>query len=497
MEKVAVIDIGSNSIRLVVFEVSSKGFNVIDEMKATVRLGDGLGADGRLQAASMDKAIEALKRFAVVSHVYGASVSAVATAASRKAVNGLEFMERIKSETGIEVRLIKGEEEAELDYLGAIHSLDINDGLMMDIGGGSTELVLIRERQAVQRISLPFGSLDLARRFELVQTVSPEKAEELVKFLKQSFAEIPWLKGCGKGPLIGIGGVIRNIGKIDRKKKQYPLDLAHGYVMNYDDVRQMYDFVEGKNLAERKLIEGLASERADIFVGANAAVKILMEYTKTEELLISGYGIREGVIYQRILEKYKLNDVLDDSLENLMDLYQVNYRHAFHVYHLYSQLFAQLQKLHGIEENFTKINKAAALLHDIGLAIRFYDHHEHTYYLILNAGLVGLSHRELVLSAHIAASHRLKKFKLATDEYKMILKKEEKLLIRKAGILLQLANSLDRSLIGKISAVNCDIKEDKVIIKTVSDESCLLEISEAMQAAAVFEKIFNKSLQIV
>lgn len=496
MERVAVIDIGSNSVRLVIFEVSNKGFNVIDEMKATVRLGEGLESHPYLSADSMKRAIETLRRFETACRVHGAAILAVATAATRKAKNGQAFVERIEQETGIAVRIISGQEEAFMDYLGVIHSTAVTEGLLIDIGGGSTELVLIRNREAVQSVSLPFGSLDLTRKFALTQTVTPDNEAKLTQYLKETFRKIAWLRDDPPGPLLGVGGIIRNIGKIDRRKKEYPLDLAHGYTLDYNDVKSIYDTVKGRDLEERKLVDGLACDRADIFVGANAVVKILMEFTGIKQLTISGYGLREGIIYHRILQKSPLGDVLEDSLEHIMDQYRVDYRHAYHVYHLYGQLFGQLQELHGIEEDLTQVNKVAALLHDIGLAIRYYDHQEHTFYLILNAGLVGLTHRELVLSAYIAASHRLKKFKTVVDEYKNLLKKDDRLLIRKAGVLMQIANSLDRGLIGKISDVSCQIGAQRVVIRITAQEDAALEKNEAMEAAAAFKKIFHKELVV-
>ncbi len=128
-----------------------------------------------------------------------------------------------------------------------------------------------------------------------------------------------------------------------------------------------------------------------------------------------------------------MDNVLDASLENIMDIYRINKQHGYHVYKLYNKLFEELSEVHGIKEDMTRINKTAALLHDIGVNIRFYNHHEHTFYMILNAGITGLSHRELILSACIAASHRLKRFKFVLDDYKAILKKGDRLIVKKAA----------------------------------------------------------------
>lgn len=498
MEKVAVIDLGSNSVRLVIFEVTSKGFKVIDDMKETVRLGEGLEESQKLSPWSMEKAILTLKMFRSVCFSYRASLIAVATAAMRKAGNSPEFLQRIKEETGIELRIISGEEEAYLDYIGVINSIDVTDGVIMDIGGGSTELVQFADKQLIEAVSLPFGSLDLTRKFRLAEQVELANELGLSNFLEQAFRKVPWAGKAINGPLIGIGGIIRNIGKIDRKRKKYPLDIAHNYSVDFQDINEIYDIVKNRQLPDRYSIEGLSQERTDIFVGASAAVKIFMEMSGIKKMITSGYGLREGLVYQHIgmLPPVK-EDVLDASLDNIMHMYQVDTRHAYHVHTLYQKLFRLLQEVHGIEEDLTRINKTAALLHDIGVNIRFYDHHEHTFYLILNTGITGLSHRELLLSAYIAASHRTKKFKAPLDEYKGVLNKGDKILVRKAGIILQIANSLDRSMVGKIKDIDCLVESGKVTIRLTAEDNCELEKKDALCAADNFKKIFERELVIL
>jgi exopolyphosphatase/guanosine-5'-triphosphate,3'-diphosphate pyrophosphatase len=499
MKKTAVIDLGSNSVRLVIFEVWPKGFSVIDDMKESVRLEEGLDDLQNLSKSSMDKAIQTLKMFRSVCLAYGASLIAVATAAVRKANNREVFIRRIEKETGIKVRLISGEEEAYFDYLGVVNGVEVTDGVIMDIGGGSTELILIEDKKLKDAVSLPFGSIDLTNKFNLAEQVRTENETGLNRFLTEAFQKIGWAEKGVKGPLIGVGGTIRNIGKIDRRRKSYPLDLAHNYQMTREDVSEIYQSVKNTQPRDRKYVEGLSADRADIFVGANAAVKIFMEVCGMTRLITSGYGLREGLIFHDLGNDYislGQANVLDASLENTLNLYQVDLQHAYHVYGLYGKLFSVLRDVHGITEDMSRINKTAALLHDIGINIRFYDHHEHTFYLMLHAGLVGLSHRELILSAYIAASHRAKKFRFSLEEYRTLLNKGDKLLARKAGLILQIANSFDRSLDGKVKDLHCQVEKNSVTIRPEADENCEMEKKDAILAAENFQKIFNKELVI-
>ncbi|RNC28644.1 MAG: Exopolyphosphatase [Candidatus Dichloromethanomonas elyunquensis] len=498
MKRVAVIDLGSNSVRLVIFEVLPKGFRVLDDMKESVRLEEGLDDSQNLSEASMNKAILTLRMFQSVCFAYGAFIIAVATAAMRKANNRTELMKRIEKETGIKIRLISGEEEAYFDYLGVINSIEVTDGVIMDIGGGSTELILFEGKKIKEAVSLPFGSIDLTKRFKLAEPVQPEYENSLNSFLQNAFKNIPWIEKEIKGPLIGVGGIIRNIGKIDRRRKAYPIDIAHNYEVALGDICEIYHAVKNLPTKDRSMIDGLSSDRADIFVGANAAVKVFMESTGIKKLITSGYGLREGLVfhYQYNLPRGQTS-VLDSSLENIMRIYQVDSRHGNHVYMLYSKLYSALKDVHLIQEDLTRVNKAAALLHDIGINVRFYDHHEHTFYLILNTGLNGLSHRELVLSAHIAASHRIKKFKLSLDEYRNMLNKGDKMLARKAGVILQIANSFDRSLDGKVKNLHCQVNKNSVIIRLESNNNNELEKKDALCAAENFKKVFRKELIIM
>ncbi|ADY54520.1 Ppx/GppA phosphatase [Syntrophobotulus glycolicus DSM 8271] len=498
MKKVAVIDIGSNSMRLVMLEVTANGFKVVDDMKETVRLGRGLQESGMIGEEAMNKAMQTLSLFKGVCEVNHASVLAVATAAVRKARNGADLLERIQKDTSIEVTLISGEEEAGYDFAGVINSIDLSDFVLVDIGGGSIELVLVKGREIKEAVSLAVGSLDLTQRFKLADEVSFGQEEDLLKFLRTAFAKVKWLKKEKPCVLVGVGGIIRNIGKIDRKRKGYLPDIAHNYKLSKNDVAEIYQLLKSKNLLERSSIEGLSKERADIMVGACAVVRELMEYTGIKKLRTSGYGLREGLVFKHYINQgRRFDDVLESSLQTVLDMHHENKEHAYHVYHLYDEIFKELTDVHKINGDFSKINKTAALLHDIGVSIGFYNHHEHTFYMILNAGICGIDHRELVLSAYVAASHRLKKFRFNFEEYQLLLKKEDKEYAQKAGILLQIANSLDRGQVSAIKEVVCEVDKKTVMMRTIKARDAELEIKDAMQAAEMFKKAFGKELVII
>jgi len=494
MQKIAIIDIGSNSLRLVLVQVTQDGFyKIINDLKESVRLGEGMTEKCELQAARVAEAIQTLSMFKqICDSVQTSEIIAVATEAVRKATNRQAFLERVKTEVGINVRVLSGDEEAYFGYLGVIHSLDLTEGLIMDLGGSSTELVWLQEQKIKEKVSLPFGAINLTDRFKLQNKITKEQEKQLLQYLNSYYRTIPWLAKLKGSQLIGIGGTIRNFGKIDRKRKNYPLDIAHNYRLKPNDIHEIYDLVKNKSLAQRQAIRGLSKARADIFVGGAAAVAALVNFCKLKEVIVSGKGLREGLLYDYLSRHYQpIMNAFNFSLHNNLANYQLDVKHAAHVCHLTKSLFTQLRNLHHLDSRVERILKAAAMLHDCGIAIRFYEQRKHVFYVILHSEINVLSHRELVMSAAIASYNLKNDYKENLTAYKTLKT------IQKLGILLQIAANLDRGRNGNITNIKCAIENDVVIIKTMAQNNPLLEIRNAMQAADHFRKIFKKKLLIV
>jgi exopolyphosphatase/guanosine-5'-triphosphate,3'-diphosphate pyrophosphatase len=278
--------------------------------------------------------------------------------------------------------------------------------LIVDVGGGSTELIWMKDRQLQECISLPFGTINLSQRFALGEKITAAQEKALHGFIAQQLKQIPWLKEKDRAPLICIGGSLRNMGKMDRIYKNYPLDIAHNYEMSSADLGRIYDFLKNKSLAEKKKIKGLSKDRADTIVSAAAIVTALSQKCQMRQVFISGNGLREGILYSYLHRQGQRHDnPLDLSLQNNLDYYHLNRQHASNVYRLTSLLYKQLRSLHGMHDENAKILKTAALLHDSGITIRYYKHNRHSFYMIIHSVINGLSHREIVMSAYVAAAH--------------------------------------------------------------------------------------------
>jgi len=502
-ERIGVIDLGSNSVRLVLMKIYPNGsFKLIDEIKEVVRLGAGLGQKNALQLEAMKRTIESIRLFArLCENNKIEKIIAVATAAVRNASNQKEFLETIYLQTGIKFRVLTGEEEAYYVYQGVVNSLAIQDGLIVDIGGGSTELIKMSNRQLVYSVSLPFGAVTLTERFLNKDKNTEQQLKKLEGFLQESFKKVPWLTEEKNISLIGIGGTIRNIAKIDRRRRKYPLEIMHNYILSTKDLGTIYQDVKEIGLEERKKIPGLSNERADIIVGGMAVIQTLSSFVKAKELITSGNGLREGLFYNYLLAKrdvVMVENVLEHSVENFIRFYDIRESHAQHVCKLVLSLYDQLQQLHNLGEAERNLLWVCSLLHDCGITINYYNHSRHTFYLLLNSRLNGLSHRELAMAAFICTcpdNDELKKRQIV--QFKDLLKEKDYETIHKLAIILKIGTSLDRSAAGIVEDVQCQIRDNLVAIKTLANGNADLEIYQANRNVEGFRKFYHKDLIII
>jgi exopolyphosphatase/guanosine-5'-triphosphate,3'-diphosphate pyrophosphatase len=496
MRKSGIIDIGSNSIRMVIIQIRKDGsFSVIDELGDSVRLGEKTNGSNVLSEAKMDLAINTLRAYQnLCSALEVQDIICVATEAVRRASNQSKFLERVRKQLNMEIRIISGQEEAAYDYFGMVNTLNITDGLIMDIGGSSTELILIKGRQISNSISLPFGTITLSQKFHLEYAIDEQTKKALHQFLLNHFSKIDWIRDAK--PLIGIGGSFRNIGKIDRKLKKYPLDITHNYRLSNISLLNIYDRTNALSSEERKEIKGLSKDRTDIFPGALSEIAVILELTGINEIIISGSGLREGLLYEYLLQdRQPVKDVLNHSLQNIMNNYEVNQAHALQVWKNSYQLFERLQPEFPTGLNNLEILKTAALLHDCGISISYYDHHKHSFYMILNSRVNGLTHKELIMAAEVALLHRKDETKIAAP-YRTILNSEEILAIQKLGVLLRIAESFDRRQNGNIYDIHTEYDKHSVRIKVAAREVPTLEIKDALSVESNFRKIFKRKLYI-
>lgn len=504
MEKIAIIDLGSNNARLVIVNILEGGhFVVLDELKESVRLGQDMERDSFLKPARVVQTVRTLKMFRRLCDAYNVDkIIAVGTAAVRRAKNQRSFLDEVQATCGIKIKVLSAEEEARFVYQGVINSMDIPKGVILEIGGGSTKIIYYNRRNILAYETLPFGAVTLTELFAADDLQPDEQAKRIEEFFTEQLDRLPWIKDIDPDArLIGVGGSFRNLGKISRKVKKYPLEMAHNYTIPTDEFTNIYDMIKVLDIDKKMKIRGLSSGRADILPSALALIKSFVQYANFPEMTISGSGLREGIMFNYacpITQEKPISDVLGHSLNTLVKYYGINQAHVEHVCDLAVQLFKQLRVLHKFPRQLLKILKVAALLHDSGKRVKFYNYHRHSCYIILNSNLYGITHRDLTLAAFVAYGH--KKDELATAEwlkYRQLLNEDDYETVRKLSVMLRIAESLDRSMGGVVKGINCDVLGDSVIMKTEVEGEAVLEIKDAFSAAGEFKKAFAKNLEIL
>ena len=504
MEKIGIIDLGSNSARLVIVNLFADGyFMVVDELKESVRLGQDMERDGFLKPARVADTIKTLKMFRKLCDSSGVTrIIAVATEAVRRAKNQRSFLDEIQATCGIKIRVLTSEEEAVLVYRGVINTMDIPKGIVLEIGGGSTKIVYYNRRNMLNYVTLPFGAVTLTGLFAGDGLKPEEQAAKIEEFFTEQLKQVEWLQEIEPDvQMIGVGGSFRNLFKISRMVHKYPLDMVHNYKMQVEDFTSVYDMIKVLDIDRKKKIKGLSAERADILPAALAVINAFIKYLHVETFTFSGAGLREGIMFNQALPmtiEKPIADVLNYSLTTLVKYYECDEKHVEHVVNLSIQLFKQLRVLHKFPRQYLKILKVAAMLHDCGMRMKYYNHPRHSWYMILNATLYGVSHRDIVLAAFTACCHKKEDINpYDWARYRDIVTDDDLEIVKKLGVMLRIAESLDRASAGTIKGINCDILGDSVIMKTEVEGDATLEIKNAMAAATEFRKSFHKNLEIL
>ncbi|MGA7706021.1 MAG: hypothetical protein WB998_14140 [Solirubrobacteraceae bacterium] len=312
-QSVAVIDLGSNSFRMVVFEQRSDSWKRADERSAAVRIGEGLAASGRLSEVAMERAMSTLEGFTSLCHERGLgeqSIDAVATSAIRDAENGQEFLERVRSGTGLEVRVLSRDQEARYGYLAAVNSTTLADGCVLDLGGGSLQLVRVAGRLARESGSWRLGAVRMTERFMIGD--GPAKRSEckaLQAHVARKLERAPWLT-CTGPRLIGLGGTVRNLASAAERAAGLPAEEVQGFVIDRGALDELTERLASLAPAERGRVPGIKPARADIVLAGALVIQGVMDAGGFDTLEVTGAGLREGIFFERQLAQQQLDAVL-------------------------------------------------------------------------------------------------------------------------------------------------------------------------------------------
>jgi len=438
--------------------------------------------------------IERLNHFKRICEIHQAdTIRVAATAAIRNAVNRNALISYLQQHTGLTIEVLSGEQEAYYGFISMANTMDVQDGFLIDIGGGSTEITLFRDRTIVNSVSFPFGCVNTAKTFCQSDPLSDSDLKRMQSMVKQAIQREPWLTNEPGLPMICLGGAARTIAKIEQARTKYPLQRIHHYQMASDQVSDMLGRLQDLPFAQRVSVPGLSKDRVDIIIPGIIILQAMFQHCGCTQYMMSGSGIRDGLFYETIMPEAPIvPDVLEYSLNNLIALHlsAIPRDHVEQVNRLGHQLFQSLDedKQFKLTTQDGRYLRISSLLYRIGTMIDYYGYSQHTFYLIMNARLYGLTHRELIICAMIASYTTKSRARRVVAEYKEILDESDYPRICKLGSLLQLTIALDKSETQSIESLNIQIRKNKLRMQALHHHGIAFEQMEVEGVAKEFKK---------
>ncbi len=486
---IGALDIGSNSIHLVVVATEADGsFRVLASGKEMVRLGRSVARDRKLSDDAMARAVDTIGKFNLRARELGATeMITAATSATREAVNRDQFIKRTAEETGVQIDTLSGIEEARLISLAvaARQKAPPKQRLLgIDIGGGSTEVSITQNGEPAVLISHNLGAVRLTEQFMTTDPISQRQLRrmraELREVISQREAEI---SAIGFDVCLGTSGTINALGTIlwhrrHAKRQRAPVMPEAGLPIQLDELRVLNEEMATLDLDARAKLPGLSRARAEIMVPGGQLLEALLETLKIDGLTTCDWALREGVIIAYLARqaaatrKSSSHFERDPSLRGaiaLIDHYQADREHALLVASFALQMFDALSPLHLLGSEHRRLLVGAALLHDIGTFVAHSNHNKHSAYLIQNSELTGFMASELAIIANLARYHRSSMPKMKHPYY-AALPEHDRELVRKLAALLRLADVLDRDHQGRVRRLKCRFDDDAIYLTAVCSQ---------------------------
>ncbi len=464
--RIAVVDVGSNSTRMEVLHLTPNyDLRVLSEVKSLLRLQNRMTKDGRLNPSAVADLTRVLRDFSVVAKASQVDlIRAVATSSMRTAINGTAVLEEIRQTTGIDVEVISGDAEARYGFLGAIFALPVSDGVLVDIGGGSVEVSFFENRSLNQVFTLELGALRVSNEFlredppsnSAVQALSDRVRAELSA---AGMPEIP--EGSN---LVGTGGTIRNLAKVDRAMRGNAFSRLHGATIKYNRLKKISTGLRGLDRTNTAHVAGLNPDRADSFLGGSLVMVELARHFGRRAMVVSGRGLREGLALSSVMEDLpEIEDVRSRSIYALgqrfdtWDRLRADRRAA---------LAIKMTKLlsDAVGDEMSELMIYAARDIDTGRSINYYDRYRHAANIIEQGELGGFSHRDVGLMSAAIRYNDVDTFGL--DIYRPNVTRKDLPVIRRAAVILRLADEMERRLdASHFSRIEMRIADGKFQVK--------------------------------
>src|SRR3989449_5689036 len=457
MPTIAAIDVGTNAIRLCIANVNGdRGYQTVYNVRAPVRLGQDVFTKGAISAHTIDKTVETFTEFKQKLEEHAVThTKAVGTCALREAINRDAVLKAVNKASGIDISIIGGEEEARLIHLAAKATVNLKNkvALLVDIGGGSVEVVLADDATVLCAESYAMGSVRLLKILD--ERAGEERFNQLVteyvdatqRRLEQEIGDQA-IDVC-----IGTGGSIESLGELRKEL----FDKNSNQKVTADELKALVKKLRGTSFEERIQVLRLRPDRADVIVPAAIVLLKIVQQAGVDEVIIPGIGLKDGVLLEmlsqlRDQEKHVHRKQVIESARRMGKKYLFDEKHAATVARLALQIFDQTASFHELDSEARLVLEVAALLHDIGHYVNVSNHHKHTLYLIQSSPLVGLTQLQMDLVANVARYHRKSAPKIQHEPYEAMAPKH-RLMISKLAAILRLADALDHEHASTVDAV--------------------------------------------
>ena len=505
--RLAAIDIGSNSVRLLVAEALRGGtYRILDEEREPTRLGRSVSEKGQLDDESMERTITALRTFKQIAAGYQAtSLRTIATCAVREARNGPEFCRRVREQVGLDVEVISGDREARLAFSSVQNAFDLSgkNVIVADIGGGSTEIVFATGNLIESIFSTPLGAVRLTEQFALGEGAVPETFQRDIARMDEEIALC--LKKRTTRPLfaphflVGCGGTFTTLAElVMASKKEVDIPVA-GYKVSHAEVRHLLDRLLKMPLRSRRTMAGMTPDRADIILAGLSIIDALLKRFRVNTLMIHTRGVRDGLVREMLDDAVGTTvdapALRDAAIERLAAACSGELEHGRAVALLAGRIFDQLSGPLELAAGDRLLLECAARLQDVGYVINYDQHHKHSYHLIRNSRLPGIRAHDLELIANVARYHRGAHPKRKHENLAK-LSPEDQSRVQRMAAILRLAGGLDRSRSQQVRDVRVRLENGRILIDVVADQQPQVDIWGAERRTDLFEKVFSLPITI-
>jgi exopolyphosphatase/guanosine-5'-triphosphate,3'-diphosphate pyrophosphatase len=507
-QTLAALDLGTNSFHLVLARVTATGYEVITREKETVRLGHGGGDMKQLGPEAIERGLAALGRMQRIAASHDATVRAVATSAVREAENASEFLRRAKREAGIDIEVISGTEEARLIHLGVLQAVPVfrQRLMLVDIGGGSTEVLIGEQGDTLAARSFKLGAVRLTDRFFPGGSVTPRAVTECRSYIRSILTTFEReVRDLGFTVAIASSGTAETMAQMVNAMRGHPEPRTFNlFEFTRAEMASVVEqLVKRRTAATRSSVPGLEPARADIIVAGALVLDEIADCYGVAAFTFSESALREGVLLDTIARTHDgalhhLRDVSRRSIQALATRCDDDPRHSAHVAGLALQLFDATQPLHRLPPDTRDYLEAGALLANVGLVISHSKHHLHSYYVIRNCELTGLTDTEIEIIAQVARYHRKSAPKPTHDEFARLDAPEQHVVTTLAA-LLRVAIGLDRSHDGRVGSLRATVRGQRLVVEAQAKRrrDITLELYSANERAGLLSAVLGLRVEVV